>query len=177
MSEQVLQAKNICAYGCGREALHSLKMKGGGWKFCCSPHYQQCPAQRLKRGIITRAVHTRQRLDGTVLRRHMLIQYKRQSVDRGIKWTITDNHFYSLIRGLCYYCGHQPTAMQQFNGVDRFEESLGYTPQNSVPCCEKCAVMKLELSTEELSTQVKHIHDRHPAGILHPSKAVITKSA
>jgi len=155
-----------------------LKAKGGGWKFCCSPHYQQCPAVRLRRGAITRNIHARQKIEGVVLRRSFLRQYKRMAVDTGIKWTITDNHFYALIRGLCYYCGWQPVALQQFNGVDRYEESQGYTPQNSVPICTACEAIRHEFpSAEAMWKHVKRILDRHTGGIVHPSKAVITKSA
>src|SRR5277367_1528607 len=166
MLEEVLQKPNFCAYGCGGEAKHSLKTKGGGWKFCCSPKYQQCPAQKTKRSTITRAVHAREKITGVVLRRSIIRQYKRQAVDRGLKWTITDNYFFNLIKGLCYYCGWQPTATQHFNGVDRYDESLGYTPQNSVPCCAGCASVKQELSPEDLWKQVKRILDRHPNGIV-----------
>lgn len=177
MSKELIQTGILCDYGCKREARYSLRTKGGGWKACCCPRYQSCPSHKLKRGIITRAAHARQQIEGVVLRRSILRQYKRQAVDRGIKWTITDNHFYALIRGLCYYCGWQPLAMQQFNGVDQFDESLGFTPQNSVPICPGCASMKQDLSPEELWQHVKRIMDRHPNGIVHPSKAVITKSA
>jgi hypothetical protein len=178
MSKELSQTGILCEYGCKREAKWSLRTKGGGWKVCCCANYQACPAQKLKRGAITRAVHARQTIEGVVLRRSFLRQYKRMAVERGIKWTITDNHFYNLIRGLCYYCGWQPVAMQQFNGVDRFEESLGYTPQNSVPICTGCEAIRHEFpDTEALWKHVKRILDRHPGGIVHPSKAVITKSA
>lgn len=176
MSQESVPVGTPCGYGCKGEAKYTLKTKGGRAKFCCSPHYLQCPAQRLRRGAITRVTHARQQINGVVLRRGILRQYKRQAVDRGIKWTITDNHFYNLMRGLCYYCGYQPTTPLQFNGIDRFEESLGYTPQNAVPCCAECASIKTDLSVENLWQHIKRILDRHPNGILHPSKAIITKS-
>lgn len=34
----------LCDYGCGQEALYQLKFSK---RWCCSPHYQQCPARRL----------------------------------------------------------------------------------------------------------------------------------
>src|SRR5271157_137254 len=177
MSKELTQTGIPCDYGCKREGKWSLRTKGGGWQVCCCSRYQSCPAQKLKRAGITRSVHARHKIEGVTLKRSILRQYKRQAVDRGIKWTITDNHFYNLIRGLCYYCGFQPVAMQQFNGVDRYEENGGYTPQNSVPICPGCAVVKQEESADEVWRRAKRIVERHPNGIVHPSKAVITKSA
>jgi hypothetical protein len=174
---ETIPAGTPCEYGCKNEAKFVLKTRGGVKKHCCSPHYQQCPAQKLRRGAITRTAHAKQQLDGTVFRRGILRQYKRSAHKRELQWTMTDNHFYNLMRGLCYYCGWQPTQPRQFNGVDRFDVFLDYTPQNSIPCCAKCATMKVGLSPEEFQQHLKRILERHPNGILHPSKAIITKSA
>jgi len=186
MPQEAVQAKNFCAYGCGREAKHSLRMKGGGWKFCCSPHYQQCPAQRAKRGAITRTVHARQQLDGTLVRRSLLREAKRDAGRRNIPWAITDAHFYALIQGVCYYCGLQSAVLRHgwplgpknpgtYMKVDRFDESEGYTPHNCVPCCAICAMLKEGFSPEKLWERIQRIAARHPNGIVHPSKATVTK--
>lgn len=45
-----MDEKTLCDYGCGREALYTLK----NGKHCCSEHYNQCPAIRSKnsKGLI-----------------------------------------------------------------------------------------------------------------------------
>lgn len=164
----------ICGYGCGREASFTLKTKSGVLKFCCSDRYQKCPAQKVKRGSITRAVHAKRRGDGTVLRKSLLRRQKKLAEETGIGWEISDNHFFNLISGLCYFCGRRGTP---YNGLVRFNPLEVFTPQNSIPCCGMCFVMRTGLSPEEFWQRITRIMDRHPKGIVHPSKAVITKSA
>lgn len=36
-----------------------------------------------------------------------------------------------------------------YNGVDRLDSSMGYTPDNCVPCCWECNNMKGASLTEE----------------------------
>jgi hypothetical protein len=178
MSDFVIAATNYCAYGCGREAQHSLKTKGGGWKFCCSPHYQQCPAQKKRRGAITRDAYVKQKMSGTIFRRGLLRQTKKEARQKSIPWTITDNHFYDLIQGLCYYCGQVPTGLQTPHAVVRYDSTLGFTPQNSIPCCHPCySLTQSGWRPDEFWSHIKKILTRHPDGIVHPSKAIITKSA
>lgn len=176
MSEPILQAPNFCAYGCGQEAKYTLR-KGIGWKFCCSPHYQQCPAQRKRRGAITRDAYVKQKLNGTIFRRGLLREAKREAKRQSTSWTITDAHFYDLIQGLCYYCGHHPTSLQTPNKVTRFDTGGGFTPQNTIPCCSTCFKLTSSFAPEVFWNYVKRVLDRHPNGIVHPSKAIITKSA
>ena len=37
-----------------------------------------------------------------------------------------------------------------YNGLYRYDNLLGYTIDNVVPCCGKCNRMKMDLSIEEL---------------------------
>lgn len=162
----------VCEYGCGREAKHSLTSKGGVKKACCSSRYQKCPAQRTKRGAISQTAHAKRRADGSTLRRHLLGKAKREAAYFGVPWKISDNLFYSLIQGVCYFCGNHGSPHNQ---VSRFNGFEGYTPQNCIPSCTECGLIRRSFEPEELWKRLKRILDRHPNGILHPSKAIITK--
>lgn len=53
----------------------------------------------------------------------------------------------------CAYCGDRKVR----NGVDRKDNTIGYTVKNSVPCCGKCNQMKFKYSVKEFLTHVKRI--------------------
>lgn len=59
----------------------------------------------------------------------------------------------SLIFKDCYYCGQSPNRRPKrvkdckslviaINGIDRFDNSLGYVVGNCVPCCSDCNYLK-----------------------------------
>jgi len=51
---------NICDYGCGQEAKYQFK--NGKW--CCSSHYEKCPAQKNKRKGKNHSEETKQKMRG-----------------------------------------------------------------------------------------------------------------
>jgi len=57
--------------------------------------------------------------------------------------------FEKLTQLNCAYCGEAPAhSLDGYNGIDRVDSSLGYTPNNSWPCCEICNRMKSDTSQE-----------------------------
>ncbi len=100
---------------------------------------------------------------------------------RGIEYTLTTEQFRSTISMDCFYCGQKPRdfnmyyksdgskkqkygraewADQQWvkaNGIDRFDNSKGYTPENSVPCCWDCNVAKSDSAAEHFISHAERI--------------------
>lgn len=52
----------------------------------------------------------------------------------------------------CLYCGRDCLG-----GIDRFDNSKAYEPNNCVPCCHWCNVIKGTLSIDSLATHLKRI--------------------
>jgi hypothetical protein len=95
---------------------------------------------------------------------------------RGIKvfgsFELDKEHFSSMIKEECFYCGaypgeraifhrkktHEPLQFA-YNGIDRVDSSLGYTKENTVPCCQVCNTMKMALSQEKFYSQIKRIYE------------------
>jgi hypothetical protein len=116
---------------------------------------------------------------GEAIKHILLNAYKRNAIKRGLPWEITDAHFLALTQGACYYCGEVPSKSMKVknckgnyvcNGIDRFNNALGYTPNNSVPCCTSCNSMKMALDPTEFWERIKKVLARHPNGILHPTE-------
>ena len=55
----------------------------------------------------------------------------------------------------CEYCGDN----SKYNGIDRVDNSKGYTKDNSVPCCEKCNYGKNVYSATEYIEHCKRVAD------------------
>lgn len=55
---------------------------------------------------------------------------------RGMEYTLQVERAIELLHEPCAYCGGEG------GGLDRVDSSIGYTPENTVPCCNTCNVMK-----------------------------------
>jgi hypothetical protein len=103
-------------------------------------------------------------------------QYRNNAKTRNYHWGLTTEMFRHLASQDCFYCGlaPQPNAcgkntylrtttkqtsehrdevaeakMLCTSGVDRVDNTLGYTPDNVVPCCKYCNRAKLDYSPQE----------------------------
>lgn len=66
-------------------------------------------------------------------------QYQRGAKIRGLAWELTKERFDELTLSNCVYCNAPPVPR---NGLDRKNNSIGYTDTNSVPCCKICNFAK-----------------------------------
>jgi hypothetical protein len=78
---------------------------------------------------------------------HLFDKYKRGAKNRKLGFDLTREEFKSLTKQPCHYCGILPTmeidcasynGKYIYNGVDRKDNSVGYTIGNSVTCCGEC---------------------------------------
>ena len=74
---------------------------------------------------------------------------------KNLVMTLTKDDFTRLISAPCRYCGFT----DGFIGVDRVDNSKGYTLDNSVPCCKTCNYMKKNLSVKDFLYHISKIHD------------------
>ena len=85
-----------------------------------------------------------------------LYYYKRSAIIRGLSWEITTDDAYELFRMNCYYCGAEP---QPLNGIDRSNNMLGYTKNNTVPCCQMCNKAKSNASINDWNNWLQRVVD------------------
>ena len=98
--------------------------------------------------------------------------YKRNAKRDNREWDISKSEFKRLTKQNCYYCGVEPNQTTRrkglngsytYNGVDRVDNDIGYTPTNTVSCCLVCNFMKAKLGESEFLEHVKRIY-LHQAG-------------
>jgi hypothetical protein len=96
--------------------------------------------------------------------------YVCRAKNKSKEFSLTKEKFREITKQNCFYCGAEPqqTARKDreypytYNGIDRINNTKGYTDDNIVPCCGVCNKMKLEMSTDEFKekilTIIKHMN-------------------
>jgi hypothetical protein len=71
---------------------------------------------------------------------------------RNYEFQLSFEEFKQLFHGKCIYCG-----VDDCRGIDRFENKIGYTIDNSRSCCGMCNKMKWKHSTGDFINQCQKI--------------------
>jgi hypothetical protein len=104
-------------------------------------------------GCIRKEKRHRSYIPGIGLRNLVFDRYQAQP-----KWLLTSAEFDVLIQSNCCYCGNFPSILQMANWTDvifvyseivRKDPFLSFTPDNVVPCCKTCRVVRKELDHEQ----------------------------
>jgi hypothetical protein len=80
--------------------------------------------------------------------------YKGQASGRGLSWALSYRQAEGLFRSNCFYCGSPPGNRNSYDiylssGIDRRDNTKGYTTRNSVPCCKTCNRAKNTMPYDE----------------------------
>jgi hypothetical protein len=95
-------------------------------------------------------------------------KYRDQSRLRGLPFGLSLDDFQIITSSECRYCGSPPSRIShskalkidyRYNGVDRLDNTLGYTKSNCVACCTACNMMKRANSAEEFLEQARRIYE------------------
>lgn len=99
--------------------------------------------------------------------------YRETAQHKKREFTLTRKQFRDLVKAPCHYCGRTETKTMRrvnnfgnayeyrCNGVDRYDNDQGYTPENCVPCCEDCNRAKLQMSAEAFIYLCHLVSERH----------------
>jgi hypothetical protein len=96
------------------------------------------------------------------------ISLKSNAKARNIAVDISESDFLRIAKNPCTYCGALPIektppkkwqVSTYLNGVDRVDNSLGYTIYNSVACCYDCNRIKSDLTEVNFLKHIKKIYD------------------
>lgn len=108
-----------------------------------------------------------------------LVRVYRENAKRtGKVFTLSIKRIRKLTSSNCTYCGVAPAQESKhrthdgkirknsppyvYNGIDRVNNSLGYTIKNCVSCCKICNYMKQGLSQKEFFQHIRRILERRP---------------
>jgi hypothetical protein len=83
--------------------------------------------------------------------------YQARAVKLGYDFQMTHKEYTDIINRNCYICD-KPASNIHTNGVDRFDNNIGYVSENIRPCCFECNVMKLDLLFDDFINKLTMIH-------------------
>jgi hypothetical protein len=94
--------------------------------------------------------------------------YRWQAKNRGYCWKLSEAELSSLTQKPCWYCGAAPASCKKskngnfiYNGLDRTDNTQGYTLDNVVPCCGQCNRAKDVMSVPSFLVWARQIVQRH----------------
>ena len=140
-------ARWSCTCDCGETAeVLVASLSNGRSQSCGCYHRDQTSAANLKD-------------PDTVARTHLYRKTRVGAAGRGLQFALTFDEWAAIVAGACYLCGDSPrersivtsryqaqdrryTHSTSVNGVDRRDNSKGYTPDNCSPCCDICNRLK-----------------------------------
>lgn len=128
----------LCKCDCGTE--REVKSNGGKlFSTCCG-----CYKPNKHKSLKPRSINPN-KLD---IYHNLRARYKRDAIKRGYEYSITKEEFKSLVTSDCYYCGidyknsnksiYNDFWEVRYNGIDRVDNTKGYTTENCVSCCKNC---------------------------------------
>lgn len=105
---------------------------------------------------------------------NLLVTYKNNAKKYKREFSFDIEQFREITSAVCHYCGSPPAKTfacnkgrnkksrwgdYTFNGIDRLDNSLGYTPHNCVPCCHVCNRAKNNMKVVEFVKYITRIHE------------------
>lgn len=151
-----------CLCDCGNEKIiDGSKIKRGHTKSCgCLHKYVINEHKKLPKGVANRNA--------------LLGSYKGNAKHKDLPFSLSDEEAISIFESNCYYCGKAPYCIMErkntngpyiFTGIDRLDSSLGYTKENTVPCCSKCNYIKSDMSYKEFIEWIENVHTNIKQGV------------
>jgi hypothetical protein len=147
-----------CKCDCGNEKILSSKSLILGTTLSCGCYGREATSKRFskEKGIATENV--------------LYSTYTYNATRRNLDFCLTREEFLEMTRCNCFYCGCEPSQVVKsrnknnngdtiYNGIDRLDSKLGYTKENSVPCCGTCNRIKMNMSKDEFLLWVEKVYN------------------
>lgn len=158
-SDRLGNAWWLCQCDCGNQKL----VRAGSLNF---GNTTSCGCSRPNRKLI----------HGKSSMRSLMGDYKKRARYNKLYFELTDEQFNIITKKECFYCGTPPKNVKRrtvwgqngdyiFNGIDRVDNTKGYSIDNCVPCCFMCNRAKNKLSVEEFFQWIERVHLKHVSAL------------
>ena len=143
---------------CGNEKIiYGHLMNLGIIKSCGCLHQKQ---------IMSKFGISRRHGFGEAFKKSLYKTYQKGAKKRNLIFDIPFDLFLSLIEKPCKYCGALPYKKPStryfgtvaYNGLDRADNTKGYTIDNIVPCCHRCNQSKSNLTLNEFQKWIVNVY-------------------
>jgi len=86
--------------------------------------------------------------------------FNRIADERQMTFELSPEQFHEITAENCYICGKQNTEIHK-NGIDRFNNAIGYIVENCKPCCTECNFMKGIYGYDIFIEKILLIYNKH----------------
>jgi len=147
----------VCQCDCGNiTTVITSKLKSGAIKSC------GCLKDETNRINSQTTIEKRMKDNATL--NIVIGAYKYNALARDLEFELTPQECENLFQSNCHYCGSPPSNIQKnrtksyvYSGIDRIDNTLGYFPQNVVPCCKTCNKAKGTQSYEDFKKWINNL--------------------
>lgn len=147
----------VCQCDCGNiTTVITSKLKSGAIKSC------GCLKDETNRINSQTTIEKRMKDNATL--NIVIGTYKYNALARDLEFELTPQECENLFQSNCHYCGSPPSNIQKnrtksyvYSGIDRIDNTLGYFPQNVVPCCKTCNKAKGTQSYEDFKKWINNL--------------------
>lgn len=131
---------------------------GAGRKYCNDCKYEARKESSKKQRERMREKRLERVANGDIkaIYEPVIRRYENSAKKRGLEFYITIDTFVNYHKSNCYYCGDIMDRAR----FDRYNNDIGYTELNIVPCCTWCNTMKNKYTAEQLIEKCKTIAKR-----------------
>lgn len=150
-----------CVCDCGQNKIClGYNLLGGGTTSC--GHYRKDHCRTIAK------ISAAKRVSPDTSLNKLLSEYKTGAKNRGYDFLLTSTQFKELASKNCYYCGNLPTLERVtiygkyvYNGIDRIDNSIGYSMENCVSCCFDCNRAKGTMTQGDFFTWIMRVYTVH----------------
>lgn len=155
----------LCICDCGREKeIRATHVASGASRSC---------------GCVVKEGLSHRKAPGHAGLTSVIIGYKKNAEKRGLVFNLTRSEFQFLAIQNCNYCNIGPSnicapyassyisselgrearklASFSYNGIDRVDNDIGYTIENTVPCCKVCNFAKRNMSLKDFLIWISNV--------------------
>lgn len=146
-----------CICDCGREVVvrknNLWGYKGATTKSC------GCNKKRIQRKKFLKP-------EGHASKMQAYFTFKHNAKSRNIPIEISLEEWEAITQQDCFYCGSKPSNVSisrhdsgsfTYNGIDRLDNTKGYSKDNIVPCCFICNHAKSDLPFDKFISWIKQL--------------------
>lgn len=104
---------------------------------------------------------------------NLFSDYRKKASYRNISFELDYDYFRLLTKNNCNYCGSKPSNIKTrhrnnkiasnvilyYNGIDRVDNTKGYTKENSVSCCKICNQAKHTMSLIDFLNWINRVYN------------------
>ena len=87
-------------------------------------------------------------------------RYQERANRKKLAFDLNEKEFDDISKMECYLCGKKTTVNHK-NGIDRFDNEVGYTKENSKSCCTNCNFLKSNHMYDTFINQLVKIYENN----------------